>query len=96
MMLSDWARQPHARRVRLAAAVQAHADPALDAFPELGPVTPCAFCTHLPQRHRVVDAVAGRLPAGEDPGVIADDCGVPVDAVRAVSAWAAKWPGVAT
>jgi hypothetical protein len=95
MMLSDWARQPHARRVRLAAAVQAHADPALDAyFPPLGP---CGLgCPGLDQRHRVVDAIADELAAGEDPEMAAKEFGVPLDAVRAVSAWAAKWPGVAT
>jgi hypothetical protein len=96
MALCDYARKPHAARVRLAAAVQAHADPALDTFfPRVGP---CGICgiPGLPQRHRVVDAIADELAAGEDPEVAAREFGVPVDAVRAVSAWAARWPGVAT
>ena len=64
-MVSDWARKPHASRVRLAHAVAAHADPALDAF--LPPLGPCGVCgvPGLDQRHRVVDAIAEALAAGE-------------------------------
>lgn len=92
MMLSDWARKPHAVRVRLATQTAAHADPALDAFPELGPVTPCGLCASgLPQRHRVVDAIAGAVLAGEDEKTLAADNGVPVAAVLAVAEWARKW-----
>ena len=88
------ARKPHERRVRLALAVAAHADPALDAFFARGSV-PCGLCgiPGLPQRHRVVDAIAGRLAAGEDSQDVAADYLVSVDAVRAVEAWAARWPG---
>lgn len=70
----------------------AHADPALDAFfPRLGP---CGICgvAGLDQRHRVVDAIAGRLAAGEDPGEVAADYGLSLDAVQAVAAWSARWP----
>jgi hypothetical protein len=71
--------------VRLATAIAAHADRALDEFFPL--VGPCGLCgvPGLPQRHRVVDAIAGRLAAGEDPGVVAEDYGLPFAAVEAVS-----------
>lgn len=91
-----FAHKPHMRRIkaaRLAMAVQAHADPALDPwFPRAGP---CGLCgvPGLLSRHRVVDAIAGRLAAGEEPEDLAGDYRVSVDAARAVAAWAAKWPG---
>jgi uncharacterized protein (DUF433 family) len=72
--------------------VVAHSDPALDAyFPRLGP---CGLCgtPDLDQRHRVVDAIAGRLAAGEDPVEVAADYGLALDAVEAVLAWLARWP----
>jgi hypothetical protein len=96
MMLSDWARKPHRARVKLATAVAAHADPALDAYPGFGPASPCGFCGVLPQRHRVVDAIAGMLAGGEDPEVVAEDYGVSMEAVEAVHGWAARWPGAWT
>lgn len=86
--------RPHKRRVKLALALAAHADPALDAhFPHLGP---CGICSvpGLDQRHRVIDAIAGSLAAGEDPEVVADDYAVPLAAVQTVTEWAARWPGV--
>ena len=93
MMRSDWARKPHARRVRLAQALAAHADPSLDAFfPPLGPCGVCGI-PGLDQRHRRVDAIAGALAAGETEQDVMDDLGVSLDAVMAVAAWAAKWPG---
>lgn len=85
--------RPHARRARLALVLAADADPALDAyFPRLGP---CGICgtPGLDQRHRVVDAIAGMLEAGEDAADVADEYGLSLDAVHAVSAWAARWPG---
>lgn len=93
MTLSDWARKPHKVRVRLAQAVAAHADPALDAwFPQLGP---CRVCGRpgLGQRHRVIDVIAGMLAAGEDPDDVAEDYGLPGAAVAAVADWAERWPG---
>lgn len=73
--------------------IEAHADPALDEhFPRVGP---CGLCgtPGLDQRHRVVDAIAGRLDAGEGPEEVAGDYLLSVEAVEAVEAWAAKWPG---
>ncbi len=93
MALCDWARKPHARRVRLAFALTAHADSALDAFfPRLGP---CGVCgtPGLDQRHRMIDAVAEHLAAGEDPDDVAFELALPVGAVLAVGEWAARWPG---
>jgi hypothetical protein len=77
-----------------ALAAAAHADPALDAFPGLGPVSPCGLCgSGLPQRHRVVDAMAGRLEAGECPEDLAEEFGVSRGAVHAVALWMVRWPG---
>lgn len=93
MAPGDWARKPHAARRKLALVLAAHADPSLDAhFPRLGP---CGICgtPGLDQRHRVIDAIAEQLAAGESPEELAEDYGVPVDAVETVLAWAAKWPG---
>jgi hypothetical protein len=89
------ARKPHAERVRLARAVAAHADPALDAFPELGPVSPCGLCgtPGLPQRHRMVDAIAGRLEAGEGEQEVAADYLFGPEVAEAVKAWMTRWPG---
>ena len=85
-------RKPHLRRVRLAVALAAHADPALDAFfPRLGA---CGFCgPRFDQRHRVIDGIAGMLAAGEDPEVVAEEHGAGPEAVRMVAAWAERWPG---
>jgi len=41
----------------------------------------------------VVDAIAGHLDAGEYPEEIAGELAVPEDAVKAVAAWAKRWPG---
>ena len=82
MAVCDWARKPHAARLRLSLALAAHADPALDAlWPHHGP---CGICSvpGLGARHRVIDAIAGWLeaeaadPRGTDPQtaeVLADD-----------------------
>ena len=85
--------RPHAMRRKLAVVLAGHADPALDAhFPKLGPCGLCAV-PGLDQRHRVVDAIAAGLSAGESADDLAVDYGVKPDAVDAVSAWAARWPG---
>lgn len=86
-------RRSHARRVRLAWILAAHSDPVLDVFfPQLGQ---CGLCglPGLDQRHRVVDAVAGMLSAGEDVCEVAEDYGLRVEAVRVVAAWSRRWPG---
>lgn len=91
MMLSDYARKPHAARVRLAQVLAADADPALDEFfPKVGP---CGICgtPGLDQRHRVVDAIADRLAAGEWSHEVAEDYGLPLEAMAVVKAWTAKW-----
>jgi uncharacterized protein (DUF433 family) len=84
--------RPHKGRVKLALVLAAHADPALDAF--FPPLGPCGICgtPGLNQRHRVVDAIAGRLEAGEDPDEVAEDYGISEEAVDAVAGWAARWP----
>jgi len=93
MMVSDWARKPHKARVKLAVVLAAHADPALDEFfPHHGP---CLLCgtPGLGARHRVIDAIAGQLAAGEDPEVVAMEMDRTDEAVAAVAAWAQRWPG---
>ena len=91
--ISDWARKPHAVRLKLALALAAHADPALDAF--FPPMGPCGLCNvpGLDQRHRVVDAIAGGLEAGEGADEVAEDYGVSREAVDAVLAWSRRWVG---
>lgn len=90
-----WARRPHVKRARLALAVAAHADPALDEWPQLGPVTACGICgvPGMNQRHRVVDAIADAMAAGESAEEVAEDYGLPLAAALAVAAWAERWPG---
>lgn len=93
MTISWWAKKPHACRVKLALVLAAHSDPVLDEhFAQSGE---CGLCSTpgLGARHRVVDAIAGRLEAGEDAGEVARDYGQPVEAVEAVRLWAANWPG---
>lgn len=90
--VNAYSRKPHAARVKLARALAAHADPALDAhFPMRNP---CGLCgSGLPQRHRVVDAIAGALEAGDGPEDLAVDYQKPIEAITAVQAWMKKWPG---
>ena len=86
------AARPHKARAQLALVLAAHADPSLDAFfPRLGP---CGLCgtPGLDQRHRVIDAMAGRMAAGESVEDVADDYDEPAEAVLAVARWAMKWP----
>ena len=86
--ISGWSRRTHAARVKLAA----HSDTALDAFFPMR--NPCALCrSGLPQRHRLVDAIAGALEAGECEQDVMEELGVSLDQVMAVTAWAARWPG---
>jgi hypothetical protein len=90
--INDYSRRPHAARVKLALALAAHADPALDAFFPM--LNPCALCgSGLPQRHRMVNAIAGALQAGETAQDIMAELEVSLDAVMAVTAWAQRWPG---
>jgi hypothetical protein len=87
------ARSPHACRVKLALVLAAHSDPALDEFfPYSGP---CQMCSTpgLGARHRVIDAIAGRIAAGEDPAGVAADYGVPAEAADVLTAWSLRWPG---
>ena len=87
------ARKPHARRVRLATALAAHADPLLDAlFPHHGACLICGI-PGLGARHRVLDAMAGMLAAGEDPEVVAEEFGRTPEAMDVVTEWAKRWPG---
>lgn len=90
--VNAYSRKTHQARVKLALAVAAHTDPALDAhFPMRGE---CGLCgAGLPQRHRVVDAIAGALEAGETEQDVIDQFGVSLDAVMAVTAWMNKYPG---
>lgn len=108
MAVCDWARKPHAARLRLSLALAAHADPALRPyFPRLGN---CGICgtPGLDQQHRVIDAIAGWLDgAAADPqtaevladdpaaldGELAAEFGVTGEAVAVVRGWAQRWPG---
>lgn len=87
------ATRPHVRRGRLALALAAHADPALDEF--FPPIGPCGICSvpGMPQRHRVIDGIAGMLEAGEDPDVVAEEYGTSPEAVAMVTLWMVRWPG---
>lgn len=96
---ADWgpsplppARKPHKVRERDALAVAAHADAALDAY---WPRRPCGICgtPNLPSRHRVVDAIASLLEAGEIPEEISAEMDVTHESIYAVQEWMAKWPG---
>jgi hypothetical protein len=83
---------PHKRRAKLAANVGAHADPALDGhFPRRGPCLVCGTAG-LDQRHRVIDAIADQLAAGEFPEDVAAEFGVSCDAALAVWEWMLRWP----
>jgi hypothetical protein len=87
-----WAKRPHQDRIRLAAETAAHADPMLDAWPLLGPTSPCGLCgSGLPQRHRIVDAIVDRMAAGEDREDVAGDYGLPMEAIRDLVEWDARW-----
>lgn len=90
---SGFPARPHRQRARLALVLAAHADPALDAF--FPPIGPCGLCgtPGLDQRHRVVDAIAGMLEAGEDPEAAAEEYEVPPAAVEAIGLWMQRWPG---
>ena len=93
MMISDWTRKPHACRALLALILAAHADPSLNEhFPQRNQCLVCGV-PGLPQRHRMVNAVAGHLSAGEDAETIAGELDLTAAAVLAVGEWAERWPG---
>ena len=68
----------------LAREAAALADPLLDPWFSSG---------HPDWRRSVVTAMAGLLDAGEDTGTVALEYGVSAEAVAAVQAWMARWPG---
>lgn len=91
--VNGYSRKPHAAREKRALVVAAHADPALDAsFPLL---CSCGVCgvPGLPQRHRIVDAIAEHLAAGEITEEISAELDVTFEAIGAVREWMARWPG---
>lgn len=75
-------------RKRQERAVAVLRDQLAEHFPQDGP---CGFCgdTILGQRHRVIDAIAGQIRAGEAPDVVADDFGV--DLTGIILALAVSW-----
>lgn len=56
-----------------------------------GPTSPCGFCgdTTLGQRHRVIDAIAEQIRAGEHPDTVADDYGITLYGI--IYALAVSW-----
>lgn len=92
---SGWTR-PHKARIKHALVLAAHADPSLDEwFPDPGP---CGICgvPGLSQRHRVIDAIAGALEAGDTPDELAADYNLSEEAVLCVQAWCERWQGAWT
>ena len=66
-------------------------DPIDQWFPRLGQ---CQLC-NVPgadQRHRVIEAIADAVDAGDGEEDVARDHGVPVEAVRACVRWAEEHP----
>jgi hypothetical protein len=49
------------------------------------PHGPCAFCGGPDARHRVLDAIASRIAAGESARSVADDYGYPIRFVGRVA-----------
>lgn len=49
--------------------------------PERGP---CGLCGHHDARHRVYDAIQGRVEAGDDVASTADDYNLTADTVQAI------------
>ena len=85
--------RPHKARERDALAVAAHSDPVLDGvLPGTGPCLLCGV-KGLGSRHRVIDAVAGSMAAGDDEGTCAAEYGLSPDAVKVIAEWAGRWPG---
>jgi hypothetical protein len=57
----------------------------------LPPCGPCGLCGGPDARHRVLDAIASRLAAGEEVASVADDYGYPAEFINRI---AAEWtPG---
>ena len=54
----------------------------------------CGICgvRGADQRHRIIEAIAGRVDAGEDEAQVAWDYGVPVEAVAACLEWVREHP----
>lgn len=50
------------------------------------PAGPCAFCGLPDRRHRLLEAVAENLRAGDDPAAVADEYDVSAEAVGAAAA----------
>jgi hypothetical protein len=83
----------HKVRVRDALAVAAHSDPVLDeVMPDPGPCLLCGVAG-LGSRHRVIDAAAGSLAAGDDAETCALEYGMSLEAVAVIAEWAERWPG---
>lgn len=55
-----------------------------DIATHLPPRGPCGFCGCDDARHRILDAITGRVDFGEDPGVVAVDYGLPVSVVMEI------------
>lgn len=49
---------------------------------------PCGLCGDPDARHRILDAVAELVRAGDDPAGVAEDYGLTVEAVEAIAAGA--------
>lgn len=60
----------------------------------LPPRGPCLICgvPGMDARHRVIDAIADHVTAGEGFDQIADELGLPLEALEAVMAWVAEDP----
>ena len=89
--MCDWASKPHVARKKLALLLAADADPVLDErFPKRGPCLVCGT-PGLDQRHRVADAVADAVLAGEGEEDVAADYELPVAAVLVAAEWKRRW-----
>lgn len=67
------------------------ADPVDRWYPRLGP---CGICNvpGVDQRHRVIEAIADAVGAGDGDEDVAADYGVPVEAVAACVEWVRDHP----
>jgi hypothetical protein len=66
-------------------------EPADRWFARLGPCLVCGV-PGADQRHRVIEAIAGAVAAGDGEEDVAREYEVPVEAVRAAVQWAAEHP----
>jgi hypothetical protein len=67
------------------------ADPVDRWFPARGQCQVCSV-PGVDQRHRVIEAIADMVKAGDGEEDVAADYGVPVEAVRACVRWVAEHP----